>query len=206
MKKIKKDVVLLLLAFLLVVGVPVGATLAIMHNRTNEVVNTFAPAYVDCTIKEEFDGDMKTSVQIKNTSNVQAFLRIRVLSHWEDSKGNVVDRPTDVDEYAVRKDTDEVEGGLNTDYWLYDEADKTYYCILPIAPGEETPNLLQDDFLLRGDDPVSEEVRVDGVYLYTNTYYHVIEFVAEAIQSQPEEAVEVMWPVSVENNRIVSVS
>ena len=197
MKQIKKDVVLLVLAFLLVVSIPVGATLAIMHNRTNEVVNTFAPAYVDCTINEDFDQEKKTSVKITNTSNVQAYLRIRVLSYWQDSKGNIVDRPAALPSISY-----------DTTNWIYDQKQATYYCVVPIARDADTPELLKSGSVIMLENSVSEDIKVDGVYLYTNTYYHVVEFVAEAIQSEPDTAVEANWNLTIDDNtnRITHVS
>ena len=208
MKITKRSAVLLVLAFLLIVSIPVGVTLAIMHNRTEAVVNTFVPGVVDCEVTETFTQGVKTSVKVTNTGNTDAYLRIRVLSYWQDSKGNIVARPAELPSityYGNPGTYDATKGD-----WIYDSNNATYYCVVPVAPGAATPELLKSSITM--PDPVEVPGTQNGITV-KYTYYPVIEFVAEAVQAEPDRAVEQSWNLNISDaaegqanyNKIVQV-
>ena len=149
---------------------------AYMVHKSQTVANSFVPAYVDCEIEEAFDGENKSSIQVKNTSNIDAYIRVRLVFYWVDSKGNVVARnmvpPT------VTCDNDWIKGDAFTYYYKH-----------VVEPGAPTKNLLSASISM---NPVVETVT--GTQYF---YYPVVEVMAEAIQSLPETAVEEAWDVTI---------
>lgn len=88
--KTKKSLILLAsLAAILLVGV--GATLAFLVDESDPVTNTFEPGNVAVTVQENFtqDGTEKTNVCVKNTGNVDAYIRVAIIPTWEDNDGPV---------------------------------------------------------------------------------------------------------------------
>ena len=176
MKNVKILSVLLLAVVLVIISSSVGAY---MRKQTATVENEFAPAEVSCEVEEEFTNNQKTSITVKNTGNIEAYLRLRLVTYWvvkdQDDKTEIVAESSPI---------------LNVDYdqnnWF--KVDGIYYCKLPVAPGESTPDLLAKD---------------KGIVLKSNkkdentTYYQVVDVFAEAIQSLPEDAVTEAWDVVV---------
>ena len=111
---------MLLLSIVVVLIVAVGATIAYLISESPVVVNKLKPATVSCEVVEDFDGLVKTDVAVKNTSNIDAYIRASVIVAWQDSDGNVYGK------YPI-KDTDyTIEYNL-TEGWVYNEADGFYY-------------------------------------------------------------------------------
>ena len=163
---------------------------AYMVHISQTVANEFTPANVTCKIVEEFDGENKTSIAVKNTSNIDAYIRVQLSFHWQDSKGNVVARVPKDGEPAFPPKV-EYDGN-----W---KAMGNYiYCYkLPVKPGESTGNLLKLD----------EKISMTPVVITTTdgtkyTYYPVVEVLAEAIQSLPVTAVEGAWGVTIKEGSI----
>jgi hypothetical protein len=143
-----------------------GTTFALMFRQTQPLNNQLEAAYVACTVEENFNGEIKTSIAVKNTGNIDAFLRLRLVSYWIDSSGKIVSKPSEMPTVTV------------ADGWVVG-SDNTYYYSKPVAPGAQTPNLLKEGITL-----VDE-----GGYL------QVVEVFADAIQSKPAQAVTGSWGV-----------
>ena len=175
---------------LLVAALPIGSALALYLQRTESIASVMIPAVVDCEVTETFANGVKSAVAVKNTSNIPAYLRLRVVSYWQNSKGETVGRapvyPT------IYHDNSK---------WIYDEAEKTYYYIYPVDVGKETPNLLQSGQVIQMRNPESETS--NGVVY---NYYHVVEFIAEAIQAEPADAVAESWNVVVDGTKITGLN
>lgn len=161
-----------------------GTTFALMLRQTAPLDNQFEAAVVNCTVVESFNGTQKTSIAVKNNaptdqppSNIPAYLRVRLVSYWVDSDGNIVSKPSEMPDISV------VNG------WIKG-ADNTFYYPDPVDPGASTPNLLGAAIGLEQDP--------DG-------YRQVIEVFADAIQSKPAEAVTGSWGVSLSNSKISAV-
>lgn len=93
MKKINKKSFLLfaLIAVILMAGI--GGTLAYLTTKTTEVENVFKPSQVTCEVDETFNGTTKTA-WIKNTGDVDAYIRAAVVANWVDDAGNIVEPAT----------------------------------------------------------------------------------------------------------------
>ena len=183
---------LMIAVVLLMTLVPL--TISYMLRRSPTMVNQFDPATVTCKVVETYDKETreKTSIAVSNTGNVDAYIRLKIITYWEDSKGTVVARPSESISFAL---------GAN---WIADPNElNMYYYTLPVKRGETTGELLgvvdgeKEKIVL---DVVTKDVtdQTSGVTI-TYTYYQVVEIMAEAIQSVPETAVEESWNVVVDD-------
>jgi len=163
-----------------------AGTLAYMFRRTEFVNNDFTPAQVSCALQEKTDtgtqiATQKNSIQVQNTGNIPAYIRIRFVSYWVEANadsGAVVAKASAMPEISV---------GAG---WIAG-ANNTYYYQSPIAPGALTPELLAAPIILAEEDG----------------YLQVLEVFAEAIQAAPADAAEESWQVSVDaNGNIISAS
>lgn len=161
-----------------------GAVFAYMFSRTDYKENIFTPATVNCKVHEETDDKVtqKTSITVQNTGNIDAYLRVRLVSYWVRSND---EGGTEI----VGKESDMPNVNL-ADGWLKGTND-TYYYQSPVAPGEMTGELLSGKIVLEADEETG--------------YLQVVEVFAEAIQSRPEDAVENSWKVEVDGTVITEV-
>lgn len=179
----KKRLVLLITSLSILFVLAVGTTLAYLFTQTEPIVNTFTPSTVGIDIDEKIDKNVKENVKIKNTGDIDVYVRAIVVVSWKDKDGNV---------YA----TAPVEG---TDYnatWTKDgwvEKDGVYYYTSPVKPGEYTGILLTEC------KPVEDEEAPEG-------YNLSVEILSSAIQAEPTDAVEDAWPVKVDKDGKLSIS
>lgn len=172
MRKTRKKYLTILIAFLMAALVLCGTVIAYMFRQTEYEDNQFSPSEVSCKVEEEFDGKEKTNIRVKNTGNIDAYLRVRLVSYWVDAEGNIVAKPSE-------KPSFELAAG-----WV-SGSDNTYYYQSPVEPEALTPNLLSSALELKKDD--------DG-------YLQVVEVFAEAIQSEPENSVTSAWEVTLDTD------
>lgn len=189
-------------AILLVAAVLTTAVNAFMINRSQTFRNNFVPASVKCEIEEQFSEstNTKSSIKVENTGNTDAYIRVRLVFHWEDSKGNVVGRNMDPTVSIVGFDGD-LGSYFNSSEWVKGEDDYTYYYKKPVAPGGLTKELLNKSITM---GPYVHTVQIDSKTTVTYYYYPVIEVLAEAVQSKPVEAVKEAWSVEVGNDGIIT--
>lgn len=149
-----------------------GTVFAYMFRRTEYKDNEFTPANVACKVVEEFNGVRKASIQVQNTGNIDAYLRVRLVSYWVDADGKIVAKPSAMPEINMAAG------------WIKG-ANNTYYYETPVSPTKQTTSLLSSPITLEKDE---------------NGYMQVIEVFAEAIQSEPLSAVIGSWGVTVDSN------
>lgn len=159
----------------------VGVTFAYMFKKSETVDNSFVAASVSCEVNEIYDSATgeKTSVTVKNTGDISAYVRVKLVSYWKDapgSGGNIVGKPSTVPAFT------QVDG------WTQAGSDTYVYTKL-VAAGATSPNLINGTLTLGTDEWIDE----DGE---TITVYQVVEVFAEAIQSEPVSAVNEAWGVS----------
>lgn len=160
-------------ALVLLLCAAVGGTLAWITAQTPAVINTFTPAHVTCEVDEKFDGTTKSDVKIKNTGDIDAYIRAAVVVNWADASGNVSGTPVTVNDYTMTLN-------LNSSGWV-EGTDGYYYYISPVAPEGTTANLIDSC------TPVPEKAP-DGYKLQ-------VTILAEAIQSTPDTAIKEAWGV-----------
>ncbi len=176
--KKKKKLVLALLLILILALIAAGVTIAYMLRSSGKINNIFEKAVVSCAVVEDFDSEtgVKSSVKVRNTGNINGFIRVRLVSYWVDGEGNIVGKPSEMP--SVSYDSEKWIKGAND----------TYYCKEPVMVGEETPEFLDANIQLKY--PPDEE------------YYQVLEVIPEAIQSAPAKAVKEAWGMYVKDGKI----
>lgn len=186
-KRLKKWVIA---AAVFVAVATVGVTLAFMFKKAN-VKNIFVPAEVACTVREKLDGEEvaeatakggeKSDICVENTGKVNEYLRVRLVSHFVDAKGNVTGaQPSVYPDITLRQG------------WIAGK-EHTYYYTEAVEPGGFTPALCEPF-------PLAEETLRDGT-----TVFQVVQIFAECIQAEPSEAVQESWGVTVTNGTVTAV-
>lgn len=177
MKNTKRMMLLLSLVIVLVMGA--GATLAYIHMNTQAITNTFEPTQVSCDVQEDITTTpgKKADVKIKNTSNIDAFIRAEVVVTWKkmsaDADGKVTfetygKAPLEGTDYTIKYNGE--SDTLKNSGWVEGD-DGFYYCTTAIAEGGFTPILIKECAAL--------DTAPDG-------YYLSVEIIASAIQAEGE--------------------
>lgn len=158
------------LALALILGC--GAVFAYMFMRTPTLKTQLIPAVVACEVIETAEGNYT----VKNTGNVDAYLRVRLVTYWgiEDSEGKIKVAPEPSQELSVSHNGDDWEAG----------SENTFYYKVPVAPGGVTTILLTA--------PIELGMK--------NGYKQVLDVFGEAIQSKPTDAVKEVWPVTMDTD------
>ena len=180
---------LLIAAAALCIAAAAGLTLAFMFKKA-EKTNHFIPAEVSCAVREKLDnnevtgiaavGSEKSDIRVENTGNVKEFIRLRLVSYYVDSNGDIVGT------VSSQYPTLSLKNG-----WIAG-ANRTYYYPYPVEPGSLT-GILCEPFTL-GQTQLENGTVV----------YQVMEVIAEAVQAEPISAVREAWGVTVTNNTITA--
>lgn len=169
-KKLRWNRTFVVLASVLVLAIGlVGTTLAWIFTSTEEINNIFNPAKVTTSVEETFDGQVKNDVKVKNTGNIDAYLRAMVVVNWQDGNGNV--KAAESGDYTIT---------WKLDGWV--EKDGYYYYTSPVAPGDLTKVLFTECKPVEGKAPEGYEL--------------CVEILADGIQSEPASAVVQAWGVN----------
>lgn len=176
----RKEFVLLLAVMTLLVGIA-GGTVAYVVAASEQRDNVFGYSHVTCTVEENFNGNTKSGVKIKNTGDTDAYIRAAVIITWQDVEGNVCgETPISGEDYTW---------SLNTSDGWFDGGDGYYYYKNVVPEGNETPVLIERC--------APEDTEPAG-------YTISVEILADAIQSTPVKAVVNSWAVSVANDGTIS--
>lgn len=168
-KRRSKKTGTLFLSLLLVIGMVVGGTIAYLTTKTDGTVNTFTPSKVSCEVTEKFDGStgVKSDVNVTNTGNIHAYIRVKLVSYRVNNGGDHIGGTAEIPDFTPGAGW--VENG---DY---------YYYTKPVAPGKQP------------ETPLISSITLTGSYDDADGGKQVIEVMAEAIQSVPEAAVRDAW-------------
>ena len=154
-------------ALLMVLVMSVGGTLAWLTAHTNAITNTFTVATPGVEIEEGFDKQTKSNVQVKNTGEVEAYIRVALVPTWEDENGNAVAEPASLDDLSITWGNSGKWLKGTDGYWYYKE---------PVAPGGRTAVLLEK-----------------ATVTTENGYQMNLQVMADSIQADPTRAVTAMW-------------
>lgn len=159
---------ILLAAVIVLLAGAVGGTWAFLVAQSEPVQNNFTYAHVRCTIDEKFENGVKSDVQIQNTGDISAYIRARIVVTWKDTSGNVSAAvPVKNTDYTITfNETDWTQQG---GYW---------YCKTAVNPDGFTPKLIT-------------ECKKTGTA--PKDYDLSVEILADAIQSEPANAVKEAW-------------
>lgn len=180
-RKLRKPVKVLL-SFLLIFTVSVGGTLAYLSTQTGPVVNTFTPSHVDCEVDEKFSDNVKTSIKVHNTSDIEAYIRVKLVS------------------YRVNSSEQHVGGTAPVTFTLANgwfEYGGFYYHIKPVDANDNSDSSTSD--LTSNLIADGSKIVLTGKYPDSDGGKQVVEVMAEAIQSKPVDAVEKAWGITVDS-------
>ena len=160
---------ILLWALLVSLILVCGVTIAYLFRATNDVTNELVPGRVECKVTEAFDetSGVKSSITVKNTGNLEAWLRVRLVSYWVDANGDI-----------MPKASLDVSFTPGPGWQPLGNSADTYIYAKPVIPGAFTGELLGSGIMLQTSD--------EG-------YRQVVEVFADAIQSEPADAVTEAW-------------
>ena len=166
-KRRSKKTGMLFLSLLLVIGMVVGGTVAWLSTKSAPITNTFLLSHVSCSVTEEFNGTTKSNVNVTNTGDIDAFIRVKLVTY------RVNDEEQHIGGIAKIPDFTPGAGWVeNGDY---------YYYTKPVAPGTKPAAAL------------ISSIDLIGSYTDADGGKQAIDVMAEAIQSVPENAVKAAW-------------
>lgn len=157
----------MVIATAVLLALAIGGTLAWLSTKDAPITNTFKPSHVSCSVTEEFDGKIKSNVNVTNTSDIDAYIRVKLVTYRTNDQGQHIGGTAFLPTFTL---------GAN---WV--SHDGYYYYKLPVAPGEMPKTNLTDSMTL-----------VDS-YPDTDGGKQAVDVMAEAIQSVPEDAVKAAW-------------
>ena len=169
-KRRSKKTGMLFLSLLLVIGMVVGGTVAWLSTKSAPITNTFLPSHVSCSVTEEFNGTTKSNVNVINTGDIDAYIRVKLVTYRVNDKEQHIGGTAEIPDF--KPGAGWVKNG---DY---------YYYTKPVAPDEQPETSLIDSITLTGSYDDADDA--DGGK-------QVIEVMAEAIQSTPAKAVTEAW-------------
>ena len=179
-RKIKigtKQWALIFSAFCLLIAI-VGGVYAFLSDETQALGNRFDPVVVTCAVEEQFDGNVKRDVCVRNTGDIDAFIRAAVVINWVGADGKVLSKaPVAGTDYTVT---------WSEDGWVQ-SSDGFWYYRTAVASGNATAALIQQITPTNAQEGYSLQVQI----------------LATAIQADPPEAVENAWGISATANALV---
>ena len=170
----------MLLATVMLFALAVGGTIAWLIDKDSPLVNTFDPSKVTCEVQEKFDGKVKSDVNVKNTGDIDAFIRVKLVTYRTNDAGQHIGGTAALPQFTL---------GAN---WV--EYNGYYYYTLPVAPGDNPATKLTDSMTLTES------------YDDADCGHQSIDIMAEAIQSVPAEAGGQAWGVSIAPGSVTAYS
>lgn len=170
------------LATVLLLALTIGGTVAWLTSKTNDITNTFTPSKVMCAVSEFFDEDtgVKSNVNVTNVGDTDAFIRVKLVTYRTNAEGKHIGGVAEVPKFTPG------------DGWV--KYGDYYYYTKPVAPNAQPEKALIDNIQLASSYPDA-----DGGY-------QAMDVMAEAIQSQPAQAVGEAWGVSISQGRVTAYS
>lgn len=161
----------MLLATVMLFALAVGGTIAWLIDKDSPLVNTFDPSKVTCEVQEKFDGKVKSDVNVKNTGDIDAFIRVKLVTYRTNDAGQHIGGTAKIPDFTPG------EGWVK--YGDY------YYYTQPVAPNAKpATNLISS-------------ITLTDSYTDADGGMQAIDVMAEAIQSVPADAVRQAWGVSI---------
>lgn len=133
--------ILLIASAALVCALAAAGAVAFLIDDTEAMKNEFTPSEVTCAVEESFDGTTKTNVQIKNTGDIPAYIRVALVTYYVDGEGNVDGTKTaTIPNFTM---------GAG---WV--KSGEYYYFTKPVAPDKLTDTALIDSITLENGQVV----------------------------------------------------
>ena len=157
----------MVIATVLLLALAIGGTLAWLSTKDGPITNTFTPSKVTCEVTENFNGVTKSNVNVTNTGDTDAYIRVKLVTYRTNDQGQHIGGTASLPRFTL---------GRN---WVLH--DGYYYYTLPVAPGGSPETSL------------TESMTLTDSYTDADGGKQAIDVMAEAIQSVPEAAVKAAW-------------
>ena len=174
-------IITLLIALLLFSALAVGGTVAWLTANATPVENTFTPSHVACRVDESFNSTtgVKSNVNVTNTGDTEAYIRVKLVTYRVNDAAQHIGGTATIPTFTP---------GAG---WVK-HTDGYYYYTSPVKPNEKPKADLINSITLTGS------------YNDADGGKQAIEVMAEAIQSQPAEAVGSSWGVSISEGSVTA--
>lgn len=161
-----KRILAIFITSILLLAMCTAPVVAYMIKKTGTITSEFKPAVVECTVNETFENNVKSLVTVTNNGNIDAYIRVRLVTYWVDDSGNVLaNEPADI-------------GFTLGDGWVKG-ADNTYYYKQKVAKDGSTTDLLGGTSITLKDGQVvtvlAEAVQADPEVAVKNAWGVTIE-------------------------------
>ena len=172
----------MVIATALLLALAISGTVAWLTTKDAPITNTFNPSKVACEVTETFNSTtgVKSSVNVKNTGDIDAYIRVKLVTYRTNEKGQHIGGAATLPNFTL---------GAN---WV--KFGDYYYYTLPVAAGKTPATNLTDSMTL-----TAEYTDVDGGK-------QAMDVMAEAIQSVPAEAVGQAWGVTISEGSVTAYS
>ena len=157
----------MVIATVLLLALAIGGTLAWLSTKDGPITNTFTPSKVTCEVTESFNGETKSNVNVTNTGDTDAYIRVKLVTYRTNDQRQHIGGTAILPTFTL---------GEN---WVLH--DGYYYYTLPVAPGDSPKTSL------------TESMTLTDSYTDADGGKQAIDVMAEAIQSVPEDAVKAAW-------------
>ena len=176
--KLNKRNLLIIALTVAVLLATVGGVWGYLYSSPDPITNEFTPSFVTCEVEEVFENGVKQNVAIRNTGNVDAFVRAAVIVTFQDADGKVLaTAPKEGTDYTVRWAKNGWQKGMDG-FWYHGAA---------VKPNELTANLIETATAITAPDGFSLNIQI----------------IATAIQSNPTKAVQEAWSVTVVDGEMI---
>lgn len=157
----------MVIATAVLLALAIGGTVAWLSTKDAPITNTFNPSKVACEVTENFNGEVKSNVNVKNTGDTEAYIRVKLVTYRTNDQGQHIGGTASLPTFTL---------GAN---WV--KYGDYYYYTKPVAPNQKPETNLTDSMTLIGS------------YMDTDGGKQAVDVMAEAIQSVPEDAVKAAW-------------
>lgn len=165
----KSKPLVLIVAMALVATMAIGGTMAWFQVNSDKLTNAFTPGEVGGEVVEDFTpgGGVKSNVAVKNTGNVEAYVRVALVPTWQDESGNILPETASIENLSFTPGSG----------WFV--KDGFYYYKNKVAASATTANLA-DRITVTG---APEGARMN------------LQILTEVIQANPADAVTESWGI-----------
>lgn len=130
----RRKPLVLVLSIVLLLAIGVGATIAYFHLASGPVINTFQAGSAGAKVNEVVSDNTKKEITVTNDGKSPVYVRIRLVSYYEDAEGNVLPQVSPALSFTVGSK------------WV--PLDNYYYYNAPLAAGATTEDLLGTDLAM----------------------------------------------------------
>lgn len=170
----------MVIATVLLLALAISGTVAWLTTKDKPITNTFNPSKVACEVTESFDGTVKSSVNVKNTGDIDAYIRVKLVTYRTNERGQHIGGTAEIPAFTP--------GAGWVPYNGY------YYYTKPVAPNAQPEKAL------------ISSINLTEKYIDADGGRQAIDVMAEAIQSVPAEAIGEAWGVTISPGSVTAYS